>query len=69
MKIRYIGLNNHSVMYDKEYEFLGSDKNINNQFKTYDVPDTVGAFLIKRFKENSRNTAMTGIVFKEVKKK
>jgi hypothetical protein len=69
MQIRYIGRNDHSAMFDQEYIFLGSRKNIKNQYKIYDVPDQVGGYLCKHFPENIDKANMTGIIFKEVKKK
>ncbi len=69
MNIRYIGHKDHSAMFDKEYIFKGSAQIMENQYKVYKVPDSVGGFLCRRFPENVDRANMTGIIFKEVKKK
>lgn len=69
MNIRYMGLRDHSAMFDKEYIFLGSGPDMKNQNKIYEVPYIVGSFLCSRYPEDVNKANMSGIIFKEVKKK
>lgn len=59
----------HSVMFDKEYVFIGRATDRNSVNRIYNVPDQVGSFLTRRFPEDVDSANAKGMIFKEVKKK